>query len=304
MRSTLIATMTLAIVCAACLAQMAVGAKGDDPSSAPAGGSSGATSTSAIVTAATNPSSPTASAPAVDPRVAGLLAKCEAAGDQYKTIRAELVLTAQDKELGDTEERTGWLAYKKDEEKTDKQEASPAKFRIHFETLSQGNDSPKKLEPVDYAFDGLFLTVEKHKLKEMTRYQVAAEGQKIEPLRLGKGPFPMPFGQKAEDVNKYFVATTRPVRPEAGEPKDTEYLRLVTREEYKKEINFVTLEMWLDPTTHLPVKFISAERGNKKVTTVTLTNTTTNKEVDPKLFDLPKPPSDWNYRVEPLEKKQ
>jgi outer membrane lipoprotein-sorting protein len=268
MRNTVIAAMTLAIVCAACLAQRATRAPG------------GATSTIAVVTAATNPSAAgtnpstpaTASAPAVDPQVAELLARIEAAGNEYKTIRAELELSV------------------------------PAKFRFHFDTLTQGG-SPAKKEPLDYAFDGLFLTVRKEKLKEMTRYQVAAEGQKIEPLRLGQGPFPLPFWQKAEDVKKYFTVATRPAA--AGEPKDTVYLRLSTRDEYKKEMNFDRLEMWLDAKTLLPAKFITVElRGSKNVTTVTLTNATTNKEVDPKLFDLPRPTEPgWTYRVEPLEKK-
>jgi hypothetical protein len=312
MRTIMIAAMTLAMVCAACVAQRAIPQKADDtpevqyPSSAAATGP-GATSTIAVVTPATNPSPTTASAPAIDPRVAGLLAKCEAAGNEHKTIRANLNLSVEDKQLGDTEERTGWLAYQKDQEKTAAQAGSSAKFRIRFDTRAQGN-GPKKVETEDYAFDGYYFTVKKEQIKEMTRYQVATEGQKIEPLRLGHGPFPLPFGQKAEDVKKYFEVTTRAVRPEAGEPKDTEYLRLATRDEYKKEINFVTLEMWLDPKTHLPMKFITAERNpkavtNKKVTTVTLTDTTTNKEVDPKDFDLPRPTEPgWNYRVEPLEK--
>jgi hypothetical protein len=298
MRNTVIAAMTLAIVCAACLAQRATRAPG------------GATSTIAVVTAATNPSAAgtnpstpaTASAPAVDPQVAELLARIEAAGNEYKTIRAELELSVYNKELGDTEVRTGWMACQKEQEKTARQESVPAKFRFHFDTLTQGG-SPAKKEPLDYAFDGLFLTVRKEKLKEMTRYQVAAEGQKIEPLRLGQGPFPLPFWQKAEDVKKYFTVATRPAA--AGEPKDTVYLRLSTRDEYKKEMNFDRLEMWLDAKTLLPAKFITVElRGSKNVTTVTLTNATTNKEVDPKLFDLPRPTEPgWTYRVEPLEKK-
>ena len=62
---------------------------------------------------------------------------------------------------------------------------------------------------MDWAFDGQFLTEVKHRIKQQTRYQLAAEGQKIEPMRLGKGPFPLPFGQKVEEVVKYFDVTSR-----------------------------------------------------------------------------------------------
>ena len=45
--------------------------------------------------------------------------------------------------------------------------------------------------------------------------QVAEAGQKVNPFEIGRGPFPLPFGQKTADVLKNFDVSTRP--PQAGD---------------------------------------------------------------------------------------
>ena len=68
-------------------------------------------------------------------------------------------------------------------------------LRIAFETLRQGAGRKIRAK-VDYAFDGQWFTVAKHRIRQMTRYQVAVKGEHVEPMRLGKGPFPLPFGAR------------------------------------------------------------------------------------------------------------
>jgi len=208
-----------------------------------------------------------------------ILRDLEAAGDKYHTIKADLDYEVVNLTLGDSEKRTGWVAYSKGDDKT------PTRFRVTFEKCRLGVGAEFK-DLVDYAFDGQWLTVAKHKIKNITLYQLAAKGQKVEPLRIGKGPFPLPFGQKAADMVKYFIPSTRP--PVESDPNSTVYLRLLTRPQYDAELPTTRMEMWIDAKTYLPVRLKSRDK-NKAVTTVTFKDITTNKAVDEGAFRIPHP---------------
>lgn len=228
-------------------------------------------------------------APAVDPAAMSILKRLETAGDAHKTIRANVTMELVDRLTGDSESRTGWIAYQKATEKT------TTLVRVHFDTLKQG-DGPILKNKLDHAFDGHFWTVAKHSIKDMVRYQVVAVGQKAKPMRLGEGPLPLPFGQKAQDVLRFYTATTRP--PREGEPKGTVYLNLKVRREHYRKMNFTRVEMWLDPKTYLPVS-IACRDKDKKTTRVHFTKLETNAAIDMKVFHMPRP-AGWTYKVEPL----
>lgn len=245
-----------------------------------------------------------ASAPAITPQARAILDALEKSGEKYTTTLADVVFTVEDRAVGDAEERSGAVIYAK------ASADAPARFRISFATLKQGEleaiqkPSFKPLNiKVDYAFDGMWLTKADHKLKQLDRYQVAAKGEKVEPLRIGKGPFPLPFGQKADDVLKYFAVTTRPVTDK--DVPNADYLKLVTLPEHQKDINFSALEMWVDRATGLPVKAVSQERKKGelvKVSTAEFKNVQTNKPVEDKVFEIPREIG-WQVNVRPLDGK-
>jgi len=231
-------------------------------------------------------------APKASPRVLGILDGLEEAGRKYRGLRADIDYVHVDDALGDREQRTGWVAY----QKADKDKKTPAKFRIQFQTLKQGRGKTLK-DTIDYAFDGLWLTVAKHRIKTITRYQVAAKGEQLEPTKLGRGPLPLPFGQKTDDMLRHFEITTRP-RKET-EPKDTEYLHLATRPAFRKSLNFRTLQMWIKKDTHLPVKIVTTDK-NDNTTTVAFRKIQTDPKLSDDTFGLPKPPG-WTLNVKRLE---
>jgi len=221
----------------------------------------------------------TAPAPTAGAAEMKILRELEAAGDKHRTIKADLDYQIVNPMLGDSERRTGWVAYSKGDDK------APTRFRVSFETLKLGAGA-KTREKVDYAFDGQWLTVAKHKIKSITLYQLAAEGQKVEALRIGKGPFPLPFGQSASEMVKYFKPTTRP--PVESDPKGTIYLRLVTRPEHVRDLPVTRMDMWIDAKTRLPVKLKSRDK-NRNTTTVTFKKIQTNKAVDKNVFRIRHP---------------
>ena len=232
----------------------------------------------------------TTSAPTIDSKVLKILTQLEAAGQKYPNIEAKIDYRVDMLQTGDSETRTGKVFYQGAKDKT------PAKFRIHFETLRQGR-GPKIRNRIDYAFDGAWLTVRKERIKQMTRYQVAPPGKKINTLQLGKGPFPVPFGQKVDTVIKYFHVSTRP--PKKSDPPDTDYLKLITRKKYRKEFSVVSLEMWIDRKVHLPIKIVARDRS-ENITTVILDRKSIKfpKKFSSKVFKLPRPPIGWEYHIE------
>ncbi len=238
------------------------------------------------------PATQPATAPPVDPAARGILDQLEQAGGKYPALTSDLRYEIRDRMTGDTELRTGQVKYR------DARDGEPTMFYIRFDTLKQG-DGPAMKDLVEYGFDGQYLSIKKHRLKQLTRYQVAVEGQTVNPVRLGQGPFPVPFGQKTEDVLKLFEATTR--APTARDPKNTDYLRLVPLDTQKDNVNFEVLELWVDREAHLPVKARSRDRA-RKLTTVEFADTRTNVGLARDDFYLKREGgTDWEYHVEKLQ---
>ena len=233
---------------------------------------------------ASAPASAPATAQAVDPAVRRILEALEKAGDN---IRADITYEVVRRRYGDSKTRTGWLAFMKGDRK------SSGKFRITFLTLQQGTN-PLIKEKLDYAFDGMWLAVARHRIKEILYQQLAAEGQKVEPFKLGKGPFPLPFGQPPDEMLKHFEITLR--KPGKKDPENTDCLRLVTRPRFEKEIPFERADMWVDRKTHLPVKFVARDRTRDRKT-VLFSNIKLGAKLDKKLFTIPRPLG-WKSRRE------
>ncbi len=251
-------------------------------------------SLAAAQTTATAPAAASAPASLPSEAVMKLLRDQEKAGIANSTVEANIVRKINMMMTGDEEERVGTVAFKR---QTDD---SPAKFYIRFDTLRQGEGKPIA-EKEEYVFDGSFLTIVKHRIKSMIRYQVVAEGEKLDPLELGKGPFPLPFGQKVDNVLRYFDVRTREAKP--SDPPDTDYLKLTTKPEFKDQKDFVWVEMWVDRKTHLPVKVVS-ENKNEERSTVAFSSVKTNVAVDPKIFKIDQPTeAGWSYKVERMERK-
>ena len=251
---------------------------------------------SQTTTPATTPAATQASQPAVDPAAKKILDALEAAGLKHKTIRSDLNYQVTNPALGDTEIRTGYVMYQKNAPK------DFTRFRVHFETLQQ-NDGPRLKELKDYAFgpdtDGTqWMSIAETSNKKLRQYQVAPAGETVEPLQIGRGPFPIPFGQKTDDVLKCCTVATRAAKP--GDPPNTEYIRLVPKPDFRRKLNFATMDMWVDRNLGLPVKIVSTA-DNKTATTVIFVkeNIKINEKMDPADFKLIRP-AGWTLESKPL----
>jgi outer membrane lipoprotein-sorting protein len=211
----------------------------------------------------------------VDPAAKAILDRLEASGKKYTVVRSDVEYTEVNRTTGEKESRTGWVAYQKEMSK------EPAKFRVFFNTLRL-EDGPRRKEKVDYIYDGAFLTIDKYKIKSRTRYQVEI----AEALRIGKGPFPMPFGQKTADMVEFFETAMRPTQKE--DPPGSDYLKLTPRKDHQKDTALTRVEIWVDQKMNLPIQVRTRDQ-NRSIKTVVFRKIQTQDEANPKLFDKPKP---------------
>ena len=233
----------------------------------------------------------------VDPAAKKILDALEAAGLKHQTIRTDVNYEVKNPSLGDTETRTGYVQYQKNDPK------DFTRFRIHFGTLEQSG-GPRVKEEMDYAFgpdkDGTqWMIIGNAANKKIQRLQVARAGEAVDPLKIGEGPFPIPFGQKTQDVLKCCDVTTRPAKP--GDPANTDYIKLIPKPGYEDKLNFAKLEMWVDRNLALPVKIVSTEH-NKTATTVDFIKDKIkiNEKINPDDFMIVRP-AGWSLEVKPLK---
>ncbi|MEI7837514.1 MAG: hypothetical protein WCK05_14030 [Planctomycetota bacterium] len=256
-RMILVATMPVLAIAWLCLAQTA-------PTTEPA----------------TAPASRPTTAPTVEPAALKILQDLEQAGKARPALRAELTYSVVDPILETTDIRRGWVAFQRGlGDQSDR-------FRIHFADRKMEGEAPV-VDKIDYAFDGAWLTVVKHSISNMKRYQYAAKGQKV-PLTL-TGPFPLPFGQPVDEVIGLFEPTTTPPAGNAKGPEGTTYIRLTTRADARKDLRFRSLEMWIDPKLNLPAQIVAVE-DKKKTITIVFRDVQTPEKIDDDVFIMPKLP--------------
>ncbi len=222
-----------------------------------------------------------------------ILNRLDEAGRKFPNLIADLYYHVNMLQLGDTEEHNGKVYWQGETAE------APGRFRIHFDTKKQGEGKTPAAQCVeDFVFDGSWLTIRKEEIKQMIKQQVAPPGEKINALQLGQGPFLVPFGQKADNVLRFFNVSTRPAQ--ADDPANTNYLKLVARPDKKDQVKLEWAELWVAKDTGLPIK-IATKDLNENITTVTFKDIKMPPTLPKDTFDLPQPPKDWEYRVQPYE---
>jgi hypothetical protein len=135
--------------------------------------------------------------------------------------------------------------------------------------------------------------------KEIRR-QVLRPGQKMNLLKLGEGPFPLPLGQDKADVHKQFEVTKIP--PGKDDPPGTIHARLVPKPGTQFEPKFKKIDVWVDPTSRMPVKIETVDPNETTTRTTELKEIRVNSKLTDKDFELP--PIDekqWDIHEQPFE---
>jgi hypothetical protein len=228
-----------------------------------------------------------------------LLDALERATKDLRDVRAEVIYDRLDAVTEDRERRTGRLVL---EQAPD----GSRRFGIVFDRFidSAGHASPQVQR---FAFgDGWLVEFDDVKRQCIER-QLAPEGGRFDPLKLGEGPLPLPVGQRADEVRRRFTVSLAPA-PDAALLKRLEGVQglvLVPRKGSGVDEDFEEVRVWYDLRTFAPVGVVARLPGGD-VKTVLLRDVVRNGGLDDAaraMLDR-RVPDGWQRDRRPLRKAQ
>ena len=214
-----------------------------------------------------------------DSTVDEILDALDARGRNLKSFVADVSLKEEDLTLANEVTRKGRASY---QDLGDGQ----ARLRVTFTE----RDTGKRVfdEKIEYLLEGGWLTDRDYQRKIEVRRQVLQEGERIDLLKLGEGPFPLPIGQKKEDVHEQFDVTK--VKPEKSDPPGTVRVRLTPKPKSQFARKFDEIDVWVDTKSNMPARIDTVQGETLRQTE--LKNFTANPE--PALKDA-------DFALEPIE---
>src|SRR6185503_20430076 len=111
-------------------------------------------------------------------------------------------------------------------------------------------------------------------------------GQKMNLLKLGEGPFPLPLGQDKADVHKMFEVSKQSSGGK-DDPPGTIHARLTPKPGTQFEQKFGTIDVWIDPHSRMPVKIETVDPNGVATRTTELKNIRVNTKLTAEDFKLP-----------------
>lgn len=207
--------------------------------------------------------------PAAD--VVEVLDRMDAAGKDFKTVRAKFDYELNQTLYEDIQKRKGELAYQ-----------APNLLRFEF------TDRPRET----FVFDGRILYHQKDATKQLIVWELRLPDEPpIDSFEIGKTPFPLPFGQKKEAVLKHFTVS-RDTKEEQADKAKRAVLALVPKKNTDLARDYTRVLLWIDPKQNVPTRARLYDTS-ENITTVDFHHIETNKGVDAGQFARPKVPEDW-----------
>lgn len=222
----------------------------------------------------------TSSAPAgkIDPAIDKILDRLEKKGDTVDSIEAAIAFTKIDPALDETQEYKGILRFK---------QAKPnPRFLIRFDEHKQ--DQVVRQKKQWHAFDGQWYIETRDDSNVITKRQVVRPGETLEVFKLGRGPFPLPFGQKKADILKHFSVVLVPPSPK--DPPQTEHLACTPLPSSDLAKKYATVHFHIDKTLDLPVRVQTVEKEEGKEIIASFSAIKLNTGMVASQLDLPNMP--------------
>ena len=212
---------------------------------------------------------------AADASVDDVLDALDQRGHDLKSLTAKVAMSDVDPNSGDVgTTHTGQLIY-------EDLGGGNARFRVLFEKKLSGKMMLDQKH--DYVYVDGKLTDRDYDRKQQTTRQILKPGEKMEIFKLN-GPFPLPLGQKKEDVHKSFDVTK--VALAADDPKGTIHLQLTPRADTDLARQFTSIDLWVDPATALPVRVKTLDGNQTSLKVTDLTDVKVNVPVKDSEFKM------------------
>jgi outer membrane lipoprotein-sorting protein len=201
-----------------------------------------------------------ADAIASDASVDQILDRVDAQSSALENYSARMRLDSRDALSDETERRFGQIYF----------EVKPPKRRaavVFQQTIDPSGRGRNRLEHYVYS-DGVLSDYD-HEAKRLTRRELVRPGESRDPLRLGDGPVPIPFGQRKDDIVKAFQVTPGPAPPSelVKDPTTVAGLHLVPRPGtlLAERGRMSSIDLWLDRATASPVAVVIHESDGDRV---------------------------------------
>ncbi len=196
------------------------------------------------------------SQPTYDKKIITILDKLEKAGTNIKTLQANVKHELYQMIPDDRQTKLGFIRYIASIGNKN------ARFMIFFDTLIHDN---LKLHRKEYfCFDGHWLREIRQQTKTVIDREIVAPNEKINPFKLGEGPFPLPFGQKRQEILENFQVKLVPSAKQDSE--NTQHLILIPKPKSKFNKKYKKIEFRIDNKLNLPVKIVALDRHSNQIT--------------------------------------
>jgi hypothetical protein len=220
----------------------------------------------------------TASAPAgeaLDPAVDAILNRLEKKGDQIDSLEADIDFIKIDPVLEDRQEYNGLLRFK--------QVRPNPRFFIRFDTLKR--EGTVRDSKQWHIFDGRWYIEARESTKTIVKNEIVRPGETVEVFKLGRGPFPLPFGQKKADILRHF--TVKLIKSAPGDPPNTDHLECTPRPGTEMAGKYTTVHFYIDRTLDLPVRVETVDKQEDNQIIARFTNVKVNPGLVESQLNLP-----------------
>lgn len=203
--------------------------------------------------------------------------------------RVEMTETEVALQLGSTRAGRVWF------QRTDAQ--GGGRLRVNFEKKLTGDTLADDRK--EYLLADGWLTDRDYVKRIEVRRQVLRPGEKMNLLKLGEGPFPLPIGQKKEEVKRHF--DVRKIAPAKGDPAGSIHLVLKTKPDSSFAGKFKAIDVWIDPKTDMPVRIDTIDPKENDQKSTVLKNVRINPQIGDADFKLEKiDEGNWKSHEEPF----
>jgi len=220
-----------------------------------------------------------------------VLGQLDEVGKNLKEFSGKVKLSEEDNAMGGEVTHAGTVAFQK---------KSDGSARIHVVFDQRISNGTRSAEKTEYLLDGPTLYDRNYRAKNETKRQVLKPGEKMDLFKLGEGPFPLPIGQNPAEGHKSFDVT-KPA-PAKDDLPGAAHLLLVPKPGTELARKFHSVDVYVDQKSHMPVRVITVDAKQTRVSTADLTDLVLNpagglKEGDFQLPNIDNQPG-WHRAVE------
>lgn len=226
-----------------------------------------------------------------DATVEQVLTRLHEVGRDLKTLSARVTLSETDRRDASQTVRLGRVLL---------QQEPVQRVLVVFTEVER--DEKVRDEMIEYKLEDGWLTDRNYARKTEVRRQVTPAGQRLNLLRLGEGPFPLPIGQAPEEVKRQFAVNRLAADHVDDAPEGCVGLRLAPLAGSAFVSKFVHLDVWVDRVSGMPRRIEALDANRATLRRTDLADVKLNVEARDQDFALPDiVGKGWNRIEEPMK---